>query len=399
MAIRGKGEGTIYCRNGKWIAQYYNNEKKRKTISGKTRKEVQKKLVDALKALNDGTYIDTPKVLFGVHVKEYMENYKINEIQRTTYDSYREYLQAHFYNNDLANIQLSKVTVDIMQRYYNSKTKSGLSSRTVRYLYSILNGALENARKRHLILENPNRDVTLPRKVKKEICPPSDNEIRLLLKELQGHKLYGLFRLYIFYGLRRSEALAIQKKNINWETGEIKLQYSLGYIINDGIEQSRRKHIYVLKEDMKNKTSKGSIYVDKETLQALKLIIDRQTQEKKENIDIYENTVIFISSDNRFSTIKNDLLFTKSDGRIIPGREILDELHKVMEKCNIEKKRVHDLRHFFASSNMKLTKDIKLVSELCRHKQVSTTAEIYLHCNAEEKIDARDKYIAAIMEE
>lgn len=395
--MRAKGEGSIYKNaNGRWVAQYYNADKKRKTISGKTRKEVQQKLMRVLQEIDEGTYIDTPKVLLGLHVKDYMENYKRIEIQRTTYDSYCEYLEKHFYGSSLEKEELSKVTVDKLQKYYNSKTRDGLSSRSVRYIHSILNGAFENARKRHLIKENPNKDVILPRKVKKEICPPTVEEIKMLLGYFEDKQLYGLFRLYILNGLRRSEGLAIQKQDINWETGEIKLKYSIGYIRNDGIEKSKRKHISVVKEDMKNKTSQSSIYVDEETINALRAFTIWQATEKVHNIDIYHEQVLFMSSDNKFTRIDNDLLFTKADGRIIAGRDVLDELHKALDVCGISKKRVHDLRHFFATQSMNLTGDIKLVSELCRHKHVSTTAEIYLHSDNSRKIEAQNKLVELI---
>lgn len=396
--MRGKGEGTIYQRDGRWIGQYYNNEKKRKSVSGKTRREAQKKLTKALNELAEGTYIDTPKVILENHVRDYMENYKKVEVQRTTYDSYCEYLEKHFYGSDLSQKRLDAVTVDMLQKYYNAKTKSGLSSRTVRYIHSILNGPFKSAKKRHLIKENPNEEVVLPRKVKAKIKPPTVEEVKHILSKMEGRRLYGLFRLYVFNGLRRSEGLAIQKSDINWETGEIVLRYSIGYIRNDGLEDSKRKHISVVKEDMKNDASVSSIFVDAETLQELQNVIKQQEEEKVRNADIYHNQVMFLSSDNRFSMIENDLLFTKEDGSIIPGRKVLDELHKTMEQCGLPKQRVHDLRHFFASNCMKLTKDIKLTSALCRHKQVSTTAEIYLHNENADKIEAQNMLVSYLTE-
>ena len=60
--MRGKGEGTIYKRpNGTYVGQYYALGK-RKTVTGKTRKEVQQKLNKALVELQEGSYIDSSKM-------------------------------------------------------------------------------------------------------------------------------------------------------------------------------------------------------------------------------------------------------------------------------------------------------------------------------------------------
>jgi hypothetical protein len=49
MARRGHGEGSIYHRSdGRWAASISLEGRKRKTLYGKTRKEVQEKLKTAL---------------------------------------------------------------------------------------------------------------------------------------------------------------------------------------------------------------------------------------------------------------------------------------------------------------------------------------------------------------
>ena len=393
--MRSKGEGTIYKRNGRYIGQYYTQDcpPKRKTVSGKTKKEVQDKLVQIRHEMKEGTYMDTEKMQFGEFVKDFMENYKKNEIQRTTYDGYLDYLEKHVYPNALAKERLGEITVNMMQKYYNQRTASGMSSRSIRYLHSILNGAFKNACKRNLIRENPNKDVTLPRKVTKEICPPTVEEVKKFLEHEKESPLYGLWRIYVLNGLRRSEGLAIQKKDINWETGEIRLHYAVGYVRNDGLEESNRKHVSVLKEDMKNKASLGSIFVDDETLEVLRRTVEVQEKRKRDMGELWNDKVLFMSTDNKFSMVDNDLLFTKEDGYFISGRSVLDALHKSFEECGIPRKRVHDLRHFYGTECMYATGDLKMTSELMRHKQVSTTAGIYLHTSNQRKKEAQDTFI------
>ena len=391
MANRGKGEGTIYQKGDRWIGQYYTHDGKRKTVSGAKRREVQEKLNKALVELDEGRYIDTPKVEVGDFIKDYMETYKKQEIAATTFSNYCEFMEFYLYKNPISHIELGKVTTDKLQRYYNDMTKTGLSGRTVRQVHSIINGAFKNAVKRKLIHENPNKEVTLPKKARVEITPPSIDEVKKMLEYSREHDdpMYGLWRLLALTGCRRGEVLAIQKKDINFETGEIVLRYSLGYLgkgeIKDGTD---RKHISVLKQDMKNKASRGSVYADSETMEELKKIIRKQSENREKCQGYYHDKVLFLSSDNRISEVDNDLLFTKEDGDFISGRSVLDCFRKLLENCDLGHYRVHDMRHFFATNILAQTGDIALTSSMCRHKQISTTANIYVHHYTDRKVSA-----------
>lgn len=391
MANRGKGEGTIYQKGDRWIGQYYTHDGKRKTVSGAKRREVQEKLNKALVELDEGRYIDTPKVEVGDFIKDYMETYKKQEIAATTFSNYCEFMEFYLYKNPISHIELGKVTTDKLQRYYNDMTKTGLSGRTVRQVHSIINGAFKNAVKRKLIHENPNKEVTLPKKARVEITPPSIDEVKKMLEYSREHDdpMYGLWRLLALTGCRRGEVLAIQKKDINFETGEIVLRYSLGYLgkgeIKDGTD---RKHISVLKQDMKNKASRGSVYADSETMEELKKIIRKQSENREKCQGYYHDKVLFLSSDNRISEVDNDLLFTKEDGDFISGRSVLDCFRKLLENCDLGHYRVHDMRHFFATNILVQTGDIALTSSMCRHKQISTTANIYVHHYTDRKVSA-----------
>lgn len=396
--MRGKGEGTIYKRpNGSYVGQYYALGK-RKTVTGKSRKEVQQKLNKALVELQEGSYIDSSKMKLGVFVKDYMENYKKNEVQLSTYTSYEETLETHVYKDVISEIELGKITTDTMQKYYNRKIKDGMSSRGVRNVKTILNGAFKNAYSRQLISSNPHDHITMPRKTKREYVPPTVEDVKKFLEyEKENSIYYGLYRVLIVTGLRRSECLGIEKKDINWETGEIRLHNALGYIKNNNIQpEVKRKHIYVLKEDMKSETSMSSVFVDEETLCALKKLIQWQESNQKAHKDVYWNKILYLTTDNRFKYVDNDLLFTKEDGDFIAGRTVLDWFHKDLKKCGIPRCRIHDLRHFFGTNVLQATNDLFITSKMLRHKQISTTANIYLHTDNEKKQLAAEKYKAML---
>src|SRR5712692_8680236 len=98
---RGHGEGSIYQRkDGRWAASISLEGGKRKTFYGKTRKEVQEKLMKALHEQQQGILATGPK---------------------------------------------QTLTADLVQAFCSKKSKEGLSAGTVRLLHTILYAALQDA--------------------------------------------------------------------------------------------------------------------------------------------------------------------------------------------------------------------------------------------------------------
>src|ERR1700674_459077 len=110
MSRRGHGEGSIYQRNdGRWAASITLEGRKRKTLYGKTRKEVQEKLRVALSEQKQGALVTGPHQT----VKQYLEHW-LEEVHRPTirvgsYVGYRRVLNNHLHPL-IGHIQLQKLT-------------------------------------------------------------------------------------------------------------------------------------------------------------------------------------------------------------------------------------------------------------------------------------------------
>jgi integrase len=90
LGKRGNGEGTISRRkNGGWMAQYvvYTAEgRKRKTIYGKTRKEVAKKLAKALSDREGGLIFDAEGLKLREYLSRWLEDSVKDSVRNTTYE-------------------------------------------------------------------------------------------------------------------------------------------------------------------------------------------------------------------------------------------------------------------------------------------------------------------------
>jgi len=80
---RGDGEGSIHQRpNGTWAAQVslgndpLTGKRKRRSIYGKTRQEVAKKLTKLLREVQTGTYIEPTKTSLKDWLKKWLPTYK-----------------------------------------------------------------------------------------------------------------------------------------------------------------------------------------------------------------------------------------------------------------------------------------------------------------------------------
>ena len=131
-------------------------------------------------------------------------------------------------------------------------------------------------------------------------------------------------------------------------------------------------------------------------MEAIKHTLKWQAEKRKENEPIYRKQILFMTSDNRFTLVENNLSFTKEDGDFIPGRRVTELMDQAFTELGFDHKRVHDLRHFFGSEMMKRTSDLVLTSRLMRHSLTSTTADIYLHYSNQDKQAAMNNLHSAI---
>ena len=59
--------------------------------------------------------------------------------------------------------------------------------------------------------------------------------------------------------------------------------------------------------------------------------------------------------------------------------------HNVLEKCSLERAHFHTLRHTFATRCVELGFDVKTLSEILGHTNISTTMNRYVHPSMELK--------------
>lgn len=369
MGRRIKGEGTWdkTVINGVEYERFrktYNG--KRKIFYGKTKKIVKNKIKEyesGIKVTGKSTIMKTP-------IQDYMLNWlettRIHEISDGTYFSDISTYRTYVKDTTLGQMQIANIEVKDIQSYINqmaSQYSRSVIKRTF-YLYSM---CYRYANRIGDLDYNPCDNVKIPAEKavaskKKKIPFLNSDDIEKLYYEADrlntdgfnitgatGTRVYGInayaIPIILYTGLRSAELTALQWKHVD-------IQNKLLHV-----EQAHVKKI------------------DPETQKETRVISEPKYGSKR-----------IIPLADRAIDAFNKILFlrerVKEEDFVIPikARQISTTLSRMLVRsgCSVKKCGLHALRHTFGSMLLEKGVDLKTISELLGHKDISTTSNIYL---------------------
>src|SRR5215210_6619760 len=357
MGKRGNGEGTISRRkNGGWMAQYYVHTaegRKRKTIYGKTRQEVAKKLAKALSDREGGLIFDAEGLKLGEYLSRWLEDSVKGTVRNTTYERYEQISRTHIVPM-LGGVKLKVLSSTHVRGLYKEKLSS-LSPRTVQYIHVTLHKALKQAVSDGLIPRNATEAVKPPQVRREEIRPLTPEQVKMLLDAASGDRLEALYVLAIHTGLRQGELLGLKWDDIYLEAGTLQVRRALT-TARGGPRLAAPK----------TKGSRRRVSLTGIAAEALKSHLERQLEEIDQAGSLWQ---------------ENGLVFASETGAPLDRRDLTSRQFKpLLERAGLpEKTRFHDLRHTCAT--LLLTKNVnpKVVSEMLGHSNIAITLDTYSH--------------------
>ena len=222
-ARRGRSEGSIYFResDNQWVGSVSlgyggDGKRKRRTVYGDTKKEVQDKLRDIQSDLGKGMFADAGDLKLGDYLKGWLANTAADRIQATSLVKYEQAIRLHV-APVLGGVLLGKLRVDHIEHLYAQLKRDGASDQARRMAGTVLNQALRHAVKRHLIQFNPVPEVSKPRRPKREMLFLTEPQTKAFLAAAESHRLYALFALALGSGMRQGELLGLQWSEIDFE--------------------------------------------------------------------------------------------------------------------------------------------------------------------------------------
>lgn len=166
-----------------------------------------------------------------------------------------------------------------------------------------------------------------------------------------GDRLYGLFHLITFRGLRRGEACGVRWSDRNRRIRSLTIATQL---VQDGWN--------VVESAPKTDSGERTITLDEYTDEVLEEHRIKQDAERLEWGEAWQRT---------------GRMFTRENGEFIHPGWLSDYFERLVELAGLPPIRLHDLRHVAASLMLAAKVDVKIVSETLGHSDTRITRETY----------------------
>jgi integrase len=196
MGKRGNGEGSItrHKKSGLYMARYTVQTPigpKRKTIYGKTRREVDEKLTAAKVDRDRGLIFDADSLTVGRYLERWLVDSVRNTVKAITYETYERLMRLHLVPT-LGRVKLKNLTPTHVRGLYREKLDSGLSPSSVQRIHALLHKALTQAVNDGLIPRNATDPVKPPRQSRKEMKTLTPEQAHVFLEAAKDDRLGAL---------------------------------------------------------------------------------------------------------------------------------------------------------------------------------------------------------------
>lgn len=294
------------------------------------------------------------------------KEYKRPYVKQSTMAAYVLILENHILPTFGEDNSLPEQSV---QAFVLHKIESGLSTKSVKDILIVLKMVMKFGVKKEWMTYYE-WDIKYP--------PSSENKVldvlsvsnhRKILNHIQSHFTFMGLGIYISLstGLRIGEICSLKWSDINVTDGILTVNRTIERIY---IIEGEKKHTELVINTPKTKNSCREIPMNKELLGMLKPL-------KK--------------------VVNDDYYILTNDERPIEPRTYRNYYKRLMEKLDIPKLKYHGLRHSFATRCIEVGCDYKTVSVLLGHSNISTTLNLYVHPNMEQKKRCIDKVFKSLV--
>ena len=341
-----------------------------------TRKEAQEALTKVLNDLREGTYIQPSKVVLSEFLRDVWLPAIPSTIRESTLSSYKMHVERHI-SPPLGTLRLRDITGATINSFYLALSSDGrcdetggLSPATVRRIHATLHGTLRDAVKWGYLLRNP-ADAAEPPKPSSE--PRAMNawdakELRKFLEAAHDDRLYPLWHVLAYTGMRRGEALGLLWRDVDFESARISVSRS-HIIVNGKLTVSEPK------------TARGRRVIDLDG--ATVLALSRQAAQQADEHHDWDA-----------AWAESDLVFTQESGEPLYPSKVSRAFAAVIKRAKVRAIPLHGLRHTHASLSLQAGVPAKVISERLGHATIAITMDIYSHVVPGMQAEAAERFAA-----
>lgn len=372
---RGNGEGTIYYSEklNRWVGQFTAGVKpdgtqNRKSVYGKTRKEVAEKIHKSLNEIKEKIYVEPTEITLIDIIRQTVEDkHNANITSATTYK--RDIMTLNLIDGyNFSHKPICKITSNDLKEFLNSIKSYANSS--IDKTYRFLNNAFTKAVTKRYIYSNPLKEVIKPKsdiptkKVEALTIDQQEKLVKVLNNQELNHEYRNIISLMLLTGMRIGEILAIDvKRDIDLINDELNIKVTLTRDENDHV---------VLGNQGKTANSSRTIKIIPDVRIILEVIL------------------------SKWKTSKYNLLFWDyEDDKFITPNEVNCYLSRINKKYDIAPHiHNHMLRHTYATRCIESGMSAVVLSKKLGHKDISVTLNTYTSVFAKFEDTQDDRYIS-----
>lgn len=352
-ARRGNGEGSIYQRSdGTWCATIgvgYDStgKRRRRTIFGRTKAEVQKKLAKEATNASHMHGVEAEKITLGKYLDRWLRDAAKPTLKATTYANYERAVEQAI-KPYLGGVKLDKITALQIHGMYSTLQKEGASADKIRTTHAVLHRALKQAVRWRLLPFNVCADVERPKVERTEISPLAVDEVAKLLKAAEGDRFEAMYVLAVTAGMRLGELFGLQWPDVDLKGKAVMVQRALQEL-NGKLTLTEPK------------SARGRRRIDIPQM-AVDALIRHRARLLAEGLAGAE------------------LVFCNTQGGPMRRSHFHDQqFKKLLKRASVRECRFHDLRHTSATLLLSQGVHPKVVQERLGHSQISVTLDTYSH--------------------
>lgn len=370
--------GVTQRKDGRWQGQYDagvkpNGKRDVKYVYGKTEAECKRKLRELIKEIHSSDYISVQKESVKDYMNSWLVNVKQNQLKPKSYDRLEQTLLYDVYPY-IGEIQLQSIKADDIQNMLNELKKDGKAYSTIKKAYDAVNSCFKLGIEKRTISTNPAVGVIIPNKKlfpAQKIPFYTQDEAKRLIEQAticwpNGTRRYPLgsfVPLIINTGLRMGELLALKwDEDIDFENKTLTVHKNISLVKNRK-EDPEKKYELLLQDSVKTDAGQDrSIPLNEQAINAL--------------LDLKS-----VTGNSPF------VMTTKNETHVSP-RNIDRIFRRIAKAAGFEEEKifgVHSLRHTFATLLLSNGVEIKTVSELLGHSDVTITYNTYIHVIKDQK--------------
>lgn len=370
--------GVTQRKDGRWQGQYDagvkpNGKRDVKYVYGKTEAECKRKLRELIKEIHSSDYISVQKESVKDYMNSWLVNVKQNQLKPKSYDRLEQTLLYDVYPY-IGEIQLQAIKADDIQNMLNELKKDGKAYSTIKKAYDAVNSCFKLGIEKRTVSNNPAVGVIIPNRKLfpvQKIPFYTQEEAKRLIEQAticwpNGTRRYPLgsfVPLIINTGLRMGELLALKwDEDIDFENKTLTVHKNISLVKNRK-EDPEKKYELLLQDSVKTDAGQDrSIPLNEQAINAL--------------LDLKSAT-----GNSPF------VMTTKNETHVSP-RNIDRIFRRIAKAAGFEEEKifgVHSLRHTFATLLLSNGVEIKTVSELLGHSDVTITYNTYIHVIKDQK--------------